>query len=55
MIKVKNQLTWKKMMPVCIEVLTSDKYNAGAKKNVKKELMRLAKLVDEVNGKIIVK
>jgi hypothetical protein len=50
MIKAKNQLTWLKMMPVCIDVLESDKYNAGAKKNVQKELMRLAKLVDGVNS-----
>lgn len=55
MIKVQNKLTWLEMMPVCIDVLTSDKYNEGAKKNVKSELMRLAKLVDEANGKTVVK
>ena len=50
-----NKLTWEGTMPMYLEILTNPMYSAEAKKTTKEELMRLAKLVDEVNGKTIIK
>ena len=50
----KVNLTWENTMPMYLEVLTNPMYSAKAKETTKEELMRLAKLVDEVNGKTII-
>lgn len=55
MTKVKNGLTWENTMPMYIEILTSNRTSDEQKKIATEELMRLAKLVDGINGKKITK
>lgn len=48
-IKIDNLLTWENTMPSYLDILSSDRYPEKSKELVKEELMRLAKLVDELN------
>lgn len=55
MIKVENKLTWKRQMPVLVDILKNKAYPPRAKKIVTQALMRLAAEVDKINGKTIIK
>ena len=43
---------WSTLVPIMIEVLKSPQANKVAKAEVTQELLRLAKIVDDQNGKI---
>ena len=42
--------TWQALMPTMLAVLTNPKSSKASKKGITKELMRLAKIVDDQNA-----
>jgi hypothetical protein len=45
--------TWSALVPIMIEVLKNPKANKTAKAEVTQELLRLAKIVDDQNKKVV--
>ena len=44
--------TWEEIMPLLVTVLTNADAPAEAKRNVREELLRLARRVDELNAEV---